>query len=307
MGELARAIAFLFALWVPEHQDTIAVRGVDDLPKKWASMVDPMDPMASSVFIDVIFNDIPPFFVTDTCIAESGCRRPKSIHRGDTLYRRGKRKGKQIGETIYNQQVRWGRVAEDCPFYDQPKDDPLWLNNWTTRGNHGLMFGYNRKYIGTCYPMEWFDIPLVSALAAARKAGAICRRIKTKTGKKCTSVQVRIAWAQAKSRKAKRRLTKNWLEGVARHRKKRKSVNWKHPPSMKDYRVRARKHPRKPKRSPQIDEPPAPRLPDEDRGAPSGAPTNPCPTSRGHSGEGGGAAGADRPTRGGRQDGAVGG
>lgn len=45
---------------------------------------------------------------------------------------------------------------------------------WSTHGAWGLMAGYNLKWIGGCLPPEALDVPIVSALAAARKYVARC-------------------------------------------------------------------------------------------------------------------------------------
>jgi hypothetical protein len=48
-------------------------------------------------------------------------------------------------------------------------------HGWSTRGAHGLMAGFNLRYLGTTACVPWvLDIPIVSAVAAVRKAAAVC-------------------------------------------------------------------------------------------------------------------------------------
>jgi hypothetical protein len=46
---------------------------------------------------------------------------------------------------------------------------------YSTRGAHGLSAAYSLRFLGACMPPEVLDIPLVSALAAARRAKRQCR------------------------------------------------------------------------------------------------------------------------------------
>lgn len=47
---------------------------------------------------------------------------------------------------------------------------------WHTRGAFGLSAAYNLRYLGTCAPPEALDVPLLAAIAAARKWRRICER-----------------------------------------------------------------------------------------------------------------------------------
>lgn len=212
--------------------DRITLDNRADLPQDWWKMVNPRDPLDSSQFIDAVFDDLPPQFVTSVCILESGCYKPVGVHKGDTRTRTGR----QVGRIVYERQKRWGKIDPSCPYY-QPTGDREWYDRWSTVGNHGLMYGYQRGYIGTCFPMEWFDIPLVSALAAGRKARAICETLR-KRKKKCTAEDLRIEWAQARSAKARRRVLQRWRRRLPKYKSYRNDVNWNNPPTLEDYIAR---------------------------------------------------------------------
>jgi hypothetical protein len=46
---------------------------------------------------------------------------------------------------------------------------------YSTRGAHGLSAAYSLRYVGGCLPPEVLDIPMVSAIVAARRAKGQCR------------------------------------------------------------------------------------------------------------------------------------
>ena len=61
---------------------------------------------------------------------------------------------------------------------------------WSTRGAHGLMAAYHLRYLGIpCLPAAALDVPIFSAVAAARKAARLC-----KTRGACTGAALRDYW-----------------------------------------------------------------------------------------------------------------
>lgn len=46
---------------------------------------------------------------------------------------------------------------------------------YSTRGVHGLAAAYSLRYLDACVPPEVLDVPLVSAMVAARRARAQCK------------------------------------------------------------------------------------------------------------------------------------
>ena len=93
------------------------------LPGDTFSIVDPWDPMGSSLFVDALFDDIPDGVVTDLCLVESGgCKKSIAVHPRDG----------NVGRRVLRRARERDRLAPWCPFY--------WgLEPWesSTRGNHG--------------------------------------------------------------------------------------------------------------------------------------------------------------------------
>lgn len=221
MSSVSAAIVSLFAAFgLPSG---VEVLDTPEVPDSWSLMVDPFDPLDSSQFMDAVFTDVPRGFIVDTCIMESGCRRPLGVHVGDAW----------AGRRVYDGLVRRGKVDAACQFY-APDGTSEWYEQWSTIGNHGLMYGYNRRHIGTCFPIQWFEIPIVSALAAARKARSYCEEIRA-SGNRCTGEALRLRWANAKTRKRRRRTLKLWRERLAKHKARRDDVDWQNPPTMEDF------------------------------------------------------------------------
>ena len=147
--------------------------------------LDPWDPLAVSQWADREWTDIPPRYITDTCYVESGCRRAIGVHPGDAWAGR-----------VVLARVRSHRRASICWHYRRPPPRAIqgWQRQWSTTGVHGLMTGYNLHYVGNCLPLWSLRVPLVSAIAAARKAQALCARIRRR-GDVCTSLTLRREWA----------------------------------------------------------------------------------------------------------------
>lgn len=86
--------------------------------------------------------------------------------------------------TVWVKSVKRGWVRKWC--------QPYRANQWSTRGQHGLMAGYHMRYLplgGFCMPPSVFDIPLVSAYAAARKLKKACEKER-----KCTYRNITKYW-----------------------------------------------------------------------------------------------------------------
>jgi len=62
---------------------------------------------------------------------------------------------------VWRKMVGRGELDPDCqPYID---------GAWSTRGPWGLMAALHARWMPACYQPEWFDVPLVSAIVAARK------------------------------------------------------------------------------------------------------------------------------------------
>jgi hypothetical protein len=67
---------------------------------------------------------------------------------------------------VWRKMVGRGALDPSCqPYVD---------GAWATRGPWGLMAALHARWMPRCYQAHWFDIPLVSALVAARKYMSQC-------------------------------------------------------------------------------------------------------------------------------------
>ncbi len=162
------------------------------LPDDTFAIVDPTDPMESSLFIDALFEDIPDGVVTDLCLVESGgCRSAVGGHPRD----------RNVGRRVLRRAREHGRLATWCPFY-------WWIDpsEASTRGNHGQIVVYALDYLGPCLPLDTLDTPLLSALRVGLRARQVCDRKynrqtrEIRAGQRalrdpCLSEDIRIAWA----------------------------------------------------------------------------------------------------------------
>ncbi len=97
-----------------------------------------------------------------TCLRESRCKR-LGVHAVDAHH----------GPSVWRAARRAGYLTPGCPGHDDPNA------GWATRGAHGLMAGYHWPLLPAwlqCAPPSVFDVPLVSAYVAARKAMVLCER-----------------------------------------------------------------------------------------------------------------------------------
>jgi hypothetical protein len=90
------------------------------------------------------------------CERESHCR-PVGAHKRDM----------QAGPTMYRNAMRVGWLDDECIFH---RGDP---KRFSTRGVHGMAAAYTLRWL-PCSPPEVLDIPLVSAIAASRRAEHQC-------------------------------------------------------------------------------------------------------------------------------------
>jgi len=93
------------------------------------------------------------------CRRESNCRMV-GVHPADQW----------AGRRMYNNATRVGWLNPQCPFH---RGSP---GRFSTRGVHGLSAAYSLRFLGSCVPPEALDVPLLSAIAAARRAMSQCRR-----------------------------------------------------------------------------------------------------------------------------------
>lgn len=75
-----------------------------------------------------------------------------------------------------------GKLSAWCPFHWSPE-------GMSTRGVHGMMAGYSLHYLGACLPPQVLDVPLLSGIAAARRARRTCERYGA-----CTRKARRLVW-----------------------------------------------------------------------------------------------------------------
>jgi hypothetical protein len=92
------------------------------------------------------------------CRRESHCRMV-GIHPGDQW----------AGRRMFVNATRVGWLNPQCPFHRGP------VGRFSTRGVHGLSAAYSLRFLGACVPPEALDVPLFSAIAAARRAKSQCR------------------------------------------------------------------------------------------------------------------------------------
>lgn len=162
------------------------------LPDDTFAIVDPYDPIGSSLFVDALFGDIPDGVVTDLCLVESGgCK---------TIVRGHPRDG-NVGTTVLRRAWEHDLLSKWCPFHWGLKPAES-----STRGNHGQIAVYALHYLGPCLPVETLDIPLYSALRVGLRAREVCRRKYNRQTREiregsralrdpCLSEDIRIAWA----------------------------------------------------------------------------------------------------------------
>jgi hypothetical protein len=182
MGFMLTAALAILTLWQNHHVYDGVTREYDDVTSADLEGVDPFDPLASSRRIDELFPHLGGF-ITRLCFVESACRRPIGVHKIDSW----------AGRKVYRRAMARGLLNATCHWHKSPEDPSAeWYAGWSTSGNHGMMTAYNVQYLGSCAPREAFAVPLLSALAAARKASGVCRGNVT-----CTDKRLRCHWASA--------------------------------------------------------------------------------------------------------------
>jgi len=146
-----------------------------------------LDPLEASHYVDQRFPELDGFIV-DLCLVESGgCRRAKGVHHRDGKW----------GRLAYAKANRSGRLSQDCAFHREPYDaSEQWWAAWSTVGNHGLMTAHNLHRLSDCLPQETFELPILSAFAAAHKAKAFCAMLGRRfPDVPCTHKWLRCHWA----------------------------------------------------------------------------------------------------------------
>lgn len=87
------------------------------------------------------------------------------------------------GPRMFANAMRVGWLDSQCRFH---RGDP---QRFSTRGVHGLSAAYSLRFLGDCLPPEILDVPMLSAIAAARRARAQCRHHGA-----CTSAERHRMW-----------------------------------------------------------------------------------------------------------------
>lgn len=136
-----------------------------------------VDPVASSALAAVVVGEpeLAPELL-QICRRESHCRwvgaHPADVWAGAVMQRKALRAG------WLDPQCRHHRGAPE---------------RYSTRGVHGLSASYSLRFIEACVPPEVLDVPLVSAVVAARRARGQCRAHGA-----CTSSARHRLWAGAR-------------------------------------------------------------------------------------------------------------
>lgn len=107
------------------------------------------------------------------CRRESHCRLV-GVHPADQW----------AGPRMRANALRVGWLDRRCAFHRGAPEE------FSTRGVHGLSAAYSLRFLGECVPPEALDVPLLSAIAAARRALSQCRRHGA-----CTSEERHRMWA----------------------------------------------------------------------------------------------------------------
>lgn len=93
------------------------------------------------------------------CRRESHCQLT-GVHRNDQW----------AGPRMFTNAMRVGWLDSQCRFH---RGLP---QRFSTRGVHGLSAAYSLRFLGGCLPPEVLDVPIMSAVAAAKRARSQCRR-----------------------------------------------------------------------------------------------------------------------------------
>jgi len=95
----------------------------------------------------------------EICKRESRCK-PIKIHAIDSW----------AASRVYDKQVSRGVLNPACQHKAQ---------GWSTRGAFGLIAAYHMHYLPSipCVPPQVFDVPLISAIVAAKKYERICLKV----------------------------------------------------------------------------------------------------------------------------------
>lgn len=110
------------------------------------------------------------------CRRESHCR-PVRAHEIDAW----------AGPLMKRKALKVGWLDESCVFHHGTPE------RFSTRGIYGLSAAYSLRFLDACLPPEVLDVPLVSAIAAARRAQHQCE-----TKGACSRSQRRREWAGAR-------------------------------------------------------------------------------------------------------------
>ena len=81
-------------------------------------------------------------------------------------WRRSARVGIHVRDAASSWRV-WRKMVGRGEF--DPACQPYIEGGWSTRGPWGLMAALHARWLPECYQASWLDVPLVSALVAARK------------------------------------------------------------------------------------------------------------------------------------------
>lgn len=143
----------------------------------WFLRVALTDPIGSSALAAALVGEpsLAPELVA-ICRRESHCR-PIGAHAID----------RWAGPLMHRKAMRVGWLDAECPFHHGAPE------RYATRGAFGLSAAYSLRFIGACMPPEALDVPLISAIAAARRAQYQCEQHGA-----CSPATRRRYWAGAR-------------------------------------------------------------------------------------------------------------
>lgn len=141
-----------------------------------------------------------------TCWRESKCQR-LGVHEIDAW----------AGRQVYRNAVKRKWLdPERCPFHRDRNA------GWSTRGPHGLMAGYNLRFVPIpCLPAAAMDVPFVSAWAAANKVHYLCAEKGA-----CTFPKLRSWWARGRPPRSRQTVVSNDPQRFADHVAEMSDEGW---------------------------------------------------------------------------------
>jgi hypothetical protein len=118
---------------------------------RWALLAEGLDPAAMDGRRDLAGQ------LERICQRESRCASSPSTSARVGIHVRDAASSRRV----WRKMVRRGAIDPECQPYE--------AGAWSTRGPWGLMAALHARWLPRCYQAHWLDVPLVSAIVAARK------------------------------------------------------------------------------------------------------------------------------------------